>query len=132
MYFLVKFCFYLSICLYCTIRGYRPTCCIETQILIQITSRCAYLYKKLKLIGLFSLVIGITNVIFDGHGKQRYLNILDENHTPQLQIPDCCIFTSQYALFCNIGVDALAAPVPHNRDPFFTTTASCPKLGIHQ
>ena len=64
--------------------------------------------------------------------KPGYLNILAENHTPQLQIPDCCIFTSQYALFCNIGVDALAAPVPHNRDPFFTTTASCPKLGIHQ
>ena len=49
---------------------------------------------------------------------------------PQLQTPACWSLNSQYALFCKIGVEDRAAPVPHNREPFFTTTASCPVIKL--
>ena len=121
LYLLFDFWFNWVISLYCSFWRYCPAGGVETKILIQITSWSTNL-------GIISISFQ-DNIFFMQTVNHRYRLIATcwLLLTPQLQIPDCCILTSQYALFCNIGVDALAAPVPHSRDPFFTTTASCPR-----
>ena len=120
LYLLFDFWFNWVISLYCSFWRYCPAGCVEAKILIQITSWRTNLE-------MMNLSFKDNKLSTQTAYWNRLIAICLSSLTPQLQIPDCCILTSQYALFCNIGVDALAAPVPHSRDPFFTTTASCPR-----